>query len=60
MMAKFVVYRDAKMEWRWRLVARNGRTIADSAEGYKRRSGAIYSVERARDAAAKAEVPYQE
>lgn len=32
---KFHVYRDTKGEIRWRLVARNGRTLADSAEGYK-------------------------
>lgn len=23
--------------WRWRLVARNGKIVADSAEGYRRR-----------------------
>lgn len=28
------VYRDLKGEWRWRLVATNGRIVADSAEGY--------------------------
>ena len=33
---KFIVYRDGKREWRWRLVAKNGRVIADSGEGYKR------------------------
>ena len=27
-------YKDAKGEWRWRLVASNGRIIADSGEGY--------------------------
>lgn len=30
-------------QWYWRLVARNGRTIADGAEGYSRKA----SVERA-------------
>jgi len=29
------VYRDAKDEWRWRLLADNGEIVADSAEGYK-------------------------
>lgn len=28
------VYEDAAGEWRWRLVAGNGETIADSSEGY--------------------------
>lgn len=31
---KFVQYKDARGEYRWRLVAANGRTIADSGEGY--------------------------
>lgn len=34
---KYVIYRDRKKEYRWRAVARNGRIIADSAEGYKTR-----------------------
>jgi len=36
---KFVLFRDRRGEYRWRLVARNGRTIAQS-EGYARRRGA--------------------
>jgi len=35
---KFVIYRDKKREFRWQLLARNGRIIADSAESYKRKS----------------------
>jgi len=31
----YIYYKDAKGEWRWRLVAANGRIIADSVEGYK-------------------------
>ena len=34
------IYRDKKNEWRWRVTSRNGRIIADSAEGYLRRGGA--------------------
>ena len=34
---KVEYYRDAKGEWRWRMKARNGRIVADGAEGYKRR-----------------------
>ncbi len=30
------VYKDKKGEFRWRLVARNKRIVADSGEGYKR------------------------
>ena len=31
---KFTIYRDSAGQYRWRLVATNGRTIADSGEGY--------------------------
>ena len=34
---KFHIYRDKAGEWRWRLVARNGRIRADSGEGYTRK-----------------------
>lgn len=30
------VYQDHAHEWRWRLVAANGRVIADSGESYTR------------------------
>jgi len=33
-------YADSVGEWRWRLVAVNGRTVADGSEGYTRRSDA--------------------
>ena len=32
---RVVFYLDRAHEYRWRLLARNGRIIADSAEGYK-------------------------
>ena len=28
------VYEDRKGEWRWRIIAKNGKIIADSGEGY--------------------------
>lgn len=34
---------NQKGRWRWRLTASNGRTIADSAEGYMRKSKAELS-----------------
>lgn len=40
---QFVLYRDARGEWRWTLYAENGRKIADSAEGYINRADAIHS-----------------
>ena len=35
---KVEFYKDRKGEWRWRAKARNGKILADSAEGYKRRA----------------------
>jgi uncharacterized protein YegP (UPF0339 family) len=32
--ARIERYRDIKGEYRWRLLAKNGRVVADSAEGY--------------------------
>lgn len=38
----FVVYCDKKDEWRWRSVEKsNGKTTADSGEGYKNKAHAI-------------------
>jgi len=31
----FEVYEDSRKEWRWSLVAANGRTLSYSGEGYK-------------------------
>jgi uncharacterized protein YegP (UPF0339 family) len=31
------IYQDAEGHWRWRILALNGRVLADSAEGYRRR-----------------------
>lgn len=38
---KIEIYRDKAKEYRWRIRASNGRVLADSAEGYKRRGGAF-------------------
>ncbi len=35
MAAKFELYKDARGEFRWRLVVTNGQTIATGGEGYK-------------------------
>jgi uncharacterized protein YegP (UPF0339 family) len=40
----FYVYPDAIREIRWRLVAGNGRTLADSGEGYKRYASALHAM----------------
>ena len=37
-MTRLHVYKDRKGEWRWTLFAQNGKKLANSGEGYKRRS----------------------
>lgn len=31
------IYKDRKGEWRWRLKSSNGKIVAESGEGYKRK-----------------------
>ena len=45
---KFELYRDRKKLWRWRLRARNGKVIADSAESYKRVSDCLRGINMVR------------
>jgi len=45
---KLEIYRDGRSEWRWRLRAANGRIVADSGEGYRRRAAARYAAGRVR------------
>jgi len=48
-LAKFVIYADKKGEWRWRLVAKNGRTIADGSEGYATEGNCLRALMRVID-----------
>lgn len=41
----FNLYRDVDGEWRWFLKAKNGRTLADSGEGYQRKIDAIRAID---------------
>ena len=36
---KLHIYKDATKEYRWRLIASNGRIVADSGEGFKKPAG---------------------
>jgi uncharacterized protein YegP (UPF0339 family) len=56
MAAKFELYKDAKGEFRWRLVAANGQTIATSGEGYKAKDSAKADIESVKKNAATAAV----
>ena len=42
--AHFEIYKDTSGDWRWRLRARNGRIVADSAEGYASKRNAKAAV----------------
>ena len=54
---KFQFYQDDKGEWRWRLVARNGKIIADSAEGYVNKAAMIRIVKRIKEGFANVRLP---
>lgn len=41
---RFELYRDARKELRWRIRAKNGRIIADSAESYKSERAALNGI----------------
>jgi uncharacterized protein len=56
MPAKFELYKDAKGEFRWRLVASNGQTIATGGEGYKAKESARAGIESVKKNAPTAEV----
>ena len=45
MAAKFELYKDVKGEFRWKLVASNGQTIATGGEGYKAKADAKAGIE---------------
>lgn len=49
---KVVVYQDKAGEHRWKLLARNGRCLCDSGEGYKTKRGAVRACALLADAAA--------
>jgi uncharacterized protein len=42
---KYVVFRDQSKEWRWRLKADNGESIAVSGEGYVNKQDCIYAIQ---------------
>ena len=56
MAAKFELYKDAKGDLRWRLVASNGQTIATSGEGYKSKDSAHAGIESVKKNAPTAEI----
>ncbi len=53
---KFELYTDAKGEYRWRLVAPNGQSIASSGEGYKGKDSAKAGIESVKKNAPAADI----
>lgn len=45
-MGRVTIYRDNAGEWRWRAKASNGKTVADSAEGYTHHGHAVEMARR--------------
>lgn len=41
---QFVLYKDERGEWRWRLYAKNSKILADSGEGYVRKADALHGI----------------
>ena len=56
MAAKFELYTDAKGEFRWRLKASNGQTIATGGEGYSSKANARNGIESVKKNAPDAEI----
>lgn len=51
---KFEIYPDKAGEFRWRLMASNGKIVADSGEGYNDVNDAKHAIESIRGGAAQA------
>ncbi|WP_254280707.1 YegP family protein [Haloarcula marina] len=51
----FELYKDRADEYRWRMIASNGRIVADSGEGYSSKSGARKAIENVQSDAGDAE-----
>lgn len=56
MAGKFELYADAKGEYRWRLKASNGQTIATGGEGYSSKATATAGIESVKKNAADAPI----
>lgn len=58
-MSKFELYKDAKGEFRWRLKASNGQTIATGGEGYSSKAACKIGIESVQKNAPTAEIDDQ-
>lgn len=53
---RFVIYKDSGGNYRWRLVAGNGQTVAGSGQGFDSQANARRAAENVRDNAGSATV----
>ncbi len=53
---KFVIYADSSGNYRWRLVARNGQTVASSGEAFDSKANARRAAENVKDNASSAAI----
>jgi uncharacterized protein YegP (UPF0339 family) len=56
MAAKFILYKDKKGEFRWRLRHENGNIIANSGEGYVDKDGAKNGIDSVKENAPSAPI----
>lgn len=52
----FELFEDKGGEWRWRMIASNGRIVADSGEGYSSKSGARSAIKNVQRGAGGADI----
>jgi uncharacterized protein YegP (UPF0339 family) len=53
---KFEIYKDKKGHFRWKLLSRNGESVAEGGEGYSEKRGAMTAVKKLKDWASTTEV----
>jgi len=56
---KFEIYQDAAKEFRWRLKAGNGETLATAGQGYKAKADCTKGVDRIKDEAGSDKVKFE-
>lgn len=56
---KFEIYQDAMNEWRFRILAPNGRIVADGGEGYKTEAKCLKNINNLQKKLSTANVVYK-
>lgn len=52
------IYKDTSGKWRWRIIARNGRIVEASSQGYVNKSDCIKNLHRSHPGMVYIEVDY--